>query len=284
MKSWKSLKWDQAQNPFVTIRWKVTWSSVEKFKRQTSATIQCLCCLKRVPEGLNMCQCGVWLRPNQSTMDRIRTAFCSVLNSLLPCLSNHIKRKEKWSADGSSKSHGCKKGSVETRQRHLYTGPMTVRRSIPSVSIGTRLDGRVGQVPRLHLQDRHQSWCTLPTATTIWKQSTWEASSPINKKDHCVNDQIFNHQQMLLSVFNELKAKEYRRFQCICGQDRIKHWIPQSNNIKNGSVINWKTYLSSYSSSTWRESPTWRSSSSWDHPWHERHSQGWRDKEWWDQR
>ena len=80
--------------------------------------------------------------PNQNS-------FCSVENSILPCLSNHIKRKEKWTqpmADGSSKSHGCKKRSDETRRIHLFFGPMAERRSIPSFSIGTRLDRRVGQV------------------------------------------------------------------------------------------------------------------------------------------
>ena len=46
--------------------------------RQTSATAQCLSCLKHVPGGLNMCQNGVWLRPNLSTMDRIRTAFATI--------------------------------------------------------------------------------------------------------------------------------------------------------------------------------------------------------------
>ena len=46
--------------------------------RQTSATIQCSSCLKHVPEGLNMCQCGDWLRPNQSTMDPTRTAFAAL--------------------------------------------------------------------------------------------------------------------------------------------------------------------------------------------------------------
>ena len=46
--------------------------------RRTSATIQCLSCLKHVPEGLNMCQCGIWLRPNQSTVDRIRTAVATL--------------------------------------------------------------------------------------------------------------------------------------------------------------------------------------------------------------
>ena len=39
---------------------------------KTSATIQCPSCLRHV---LNTCQCGVWLRPNQSTMSRVRTAF-----------------------------------------------------------------------------------------------------------------------------------------------------------------------------------------------------------------
>ena len=81
--------------------------------------------------------------PNQNSI-------CSVENSLLPCLSNRFKRKEKWSqpmATRSSKSHGCKQRSTETRHVHLYTGPMAERRSTPSVSIGTRLDWRVGQVP-----------------------------------------------------------------------------------------------------------------------------------------
>ena len=45
---------------------------------QTSATIHCLSYLKHVPQELNMCQCGVWRRPNQSTMDRIRTAFAAL--------------------------------------------------------------------------------------------------------------------------------------------------------------------------------------------------------------
>ena len=44
--------------------------------------------------------------------------------------------------------------------------------------------------------------------------------------------------------------------------------------------LNWKTYFSSSSSSTWTESPTWWSSSSWDRQWQEWDSQAWQDKEW----
>ena len=75
-------------------------------------------------------------------------------NSLLPYFSSQFKREEKWSqpmATRSSQSHGCKKRSTETRQIRFYTGPMAERRSIPSFSIGTWLDWRVGQVPRQHL-------------------------------------------------------------------------------------------------------------------------------------
>ena len=66
--------------------------------------------------------------------------------------------------------------------------------------------------------------------------STWEASIPKNKQDHCVNDLTFNHQQILLSAFNKLKAKEYLRFRCICEQDIITHWITQPNNTWSGWV------------------------------------------------
>ena len=92
--------------------------------RKTSATILCPSCLKHVPEGLNMCQCGVWLRSNQSSMDRIRTAFAALKNSSLSCLSNYFKRKQKWSQPMTkrpSKSHGCKKRSTETRLIHQYS-------------------------------------------------------------------------------------------------------------------------------------------------------------------
>ena len=58
--------------------------------KQTSATMQCLSCLEHVPEGLNMCQCVVWLRPNQSTMVRIRAVFAALKRE------NLVKREKKW--------------------------------------------------------------------------------------------------------------------------------------------------------------------------------------------
>ena len=50
--------------------------NVERIElKQTSETIQCLSCLKFVFEGSTVCKCGKLLRPNKSTMDRIREAF-----------------------------------------------------------------------------------------------------------------------------------------------------------------------------------------------------------------
>ena len=83
---------DHAQNLFVTILSKGTMIFSEEVKRaiydmdnmelieltQISATIQCSSGLKHVLEGANMCQCGVWLRPSQSTLDRIRQAFAAL--------------------------------------------------------------------------------------------------------------------------------------------------------------------------------------------------------------
>ena len=49
--------------------------------RQTSATIQSPSCLKHVPEGLNMCLCGVWFRLNQDMMDRIKARFEALITT-----------------------------------------------------------------------------------------------------------------------------------------------------------------------------------------------------------
>ena len=106
-----------------------------------------------------MCQCGVWLRPNQSTLDRIREAFAALRNPYYRT-SEVISRGKKsghnpWQQD-HRKAMDAKRGVLK-RGKYLKNGPMAERRSMPRVSIGTLLDQRVGQVPRLHLQDCHQS-------------------------------------------------------------------------------------------------------------------------------
>ena len=41
--------------------------------RQTSATSQCPTCLKHELEGLNACQCSVWLRPDKLQRQKLLT-------------------------------------------------------------------------------------------------------------------------------------------------------------------------------------------------------------------
>ena len=180
-------------------------------------------------------------------------------------------------ATRSSKSHGCKK---RMGQIHLYTSPMAERRSIPSVSIGTRLDWRAGQStsttsPRLTSVMMHLTDSDYDRKA----QSTWEASIPINKQDHSVNDLIINHQQMLLLAFNELKAKRSTSYSDAL-EDKTKNTLdPAVQQHLEWLSLNWKTHFASSSSSTWTESPLWWSSSSSDHQWQEWHSQGEQDKE-----
>ena len=64
---------------------------------QTSAKVQCLACLKKhVSEGLNMCQCGVCLRPNQITIDRIWATFAVLTKAILSYHSSLIKMEKNW--------------------------------------------------------------------------------------------------------------------------------------------------------------------------------------------
>ena len=179
-----------------------------------------------------MCPCVVWLRPNQSTTDRNRAAF-DALKTLYYQTTVLLSRGRKggqnqWQMD-HQKAMDAKKRSTETRQIHLCIGPMAERyiellnwrtvglRRGPSTSTTSPRSTSV----RKHPADSDYAMKAYPTR---------EVLIPINKQDHCVNDQIINHQQTLLSAFNELKAKLYLMFRRICEQDKITQCIPQSNN------------------------------------------------------
>ena len=130
--------------------------------RQTSATTQCPSCLKDIPEGLNMCLCGVCLRPNQSTMDRIRTAFAALQTPHYRA-SVTISRGKKSGHNPWQMDHQ-KAMDAKWQKDQVYRASQLVH----------GWTGDVRQVLRLHLQDWHQSWCTLPTTITIWKHNLYE--------------------------------------------------------------------------------------------------------------
>ena len=116
-------------------------------------------------------------------------------------------------AERPRQSGWCKKRCETTRQPHLHTEPMAEWRNIPSVSGGDRMDGDVRQVPWLHLHGCHQAWTALPTTTSLWEHALHDKCRiPILKQDQWVNKKIVDHQQMLLSAFNETRAKVYLNF------------------------------------------------------------------------
>ena len=92
--------------------------------------------------------------------------------------------------------------------------------------------------------------------------SAGEASIPINKQDHCVNDLIINQQQMLFSL-QRAQGKGVPHISKKLRTRQHDTLDPAVHQHLEWLSFNWQTYFSSSSSSTWTESPTWWSSSSW---------------------
>ena len=206
--------------------------------RQTSATIQCPSCLKHVPEGLGTCQCGVWLRPNQSTMDQVRTTFAALTSP--HCRSSVIISREKqsghnpWQQD-HQKAMDAKRG-VPKRGKHTSKLERwqndDVYRASQLVHDWTGEWGKnLDNISKIYISHDAPHRQRLRHESTVYMRGV---DSKKQAGPQCVNDLIVNPQQMLLPASNELKATEYGRFQYICGHDKITHWIPQSNNTWNG--------------------------------------------------
>ena len=167
-------------------------------------------------------------------------------------------------ADGSSKSHGCKKLGSDKTRIHLFSGPMAERRNIPSFWIGARLDWDVGQAPRLHLQDWHQY--EAPHRQRLRYESTLYMRSVDSNKQAGLLCQRPDHKSSTDALVSLQRAQSK-------GVPHIPmHLKTRQSNTLDPAVqqhlewltFNWKTYFSS--------------SSSWDHQWQEWHSQEWQDK------
>ena len=158
--------------------------------RQTSATIQCPSCLKHVPEGLNVCLCVVWLRPNQDTMNKIKARFEALIT---PYYRSKIhSRGRKHGHNQRQKDHAraadAKRGA--TWRPSLDTEQMAERRDIQIFSVGDRVDWNLRQVPRLphhgwHHRQRNRSENmifmrsddTKLQAGPLWKREDYKTTS-----------------------------------------------------------------------------------------------------------
>ena len=117
-----------------------------------------------------------------------QNSICSFYNSLLTCLSNHFKRKEKWSQPmptRSSKSHGCKTRKYTSKldrwqNDEVYRAPQLVHgwtdEWVKYLDYTSKIDIS-HDAPHRH-RPRYESTGYM------------RASIPRNKQDHCVNDLI----------------------------------------------------------------------------------------------
>ena len=81
---------------------------------QISVTIQCHSCLKHVPEGLKLCACGVCLRPDEDTINRIKARFQALIVPYHLARVNRARGKkhgdQQWKED-QWKAIDAKKGA-----------------------------------------------------------------------------------------------------------------------------------------------------------------------------
>ena len=134
--------------------------------RQTSATTQCLSFLRHVPEGLHMCRCGVWLRPNQ---------YDAALKTPYYRASVIISRGKKSGRNPGQQDHqkamDAKRGVLK---RGKYTSILD-RWQNDEVFRESQLAH--GWIDEWNLQDWNQLWCTLQPPKSLWKFAFHERSS-----------------------------------------------------------------------------------------------------------
>ena len=231
---------------------------------QTSATNQWPSCLKHVPEGSNMCQCGVWLRPNQSTMDRIRTASGALKKTLCYRASVIITRGKKsghnlWQQD-HQKAMDVKRGVLK---RGKYTSTLDRWQNDEAYRASHLVHGWTDEwVKYLDYISKIDVSHDAPYRQRLRYESTVYMRG-VDSKKHAGRPGYKSSANALVSL-QRAQGK---------GVPQIPmHLRTRQNNTLDPAVqihfewlsFKWKMYFSSSSSSTWTESATWWSSSSWD--------------------
>ena len=245
--------------------------------RQTPATIQSSSCLKHVPKGMNMCQCGVWVRPNQSTMDRIRAALAALKNLITVPQFSCQEGERTDTTSGRTIIKNAMDARRGATKRHEYTSFLDEKYRAPQLAhgwAGTRVR-YLDYISKIDIS--HEA----PYRQRLRYESTLKMSGVDSNEQAgplCQRPDYKSSAQALVSLQRN-QGKVYLTFRCTRGKDKITHLDRAVQQHSEWLNFNWKTFFSSSSSSTMAESPTWWSSSSWDHQWQEWHSQGWQDKD-----
>ena len=162
-----------------------------------------------------MCLRGVWRRPYQDTTDRIRATLAALktpYNRTAVTLSRGEKHgHDQWQID-HAKAVDAKRGA---RRPGNHTSILSLRQNDETYRASQVATGwtetyvkyldYISTVDIKHEaphRQRHRHECTL----------FMRSVHPNPQADHCVNEKIIDHQQMLLSAFNETKAEVYLKF------------------------------------------------------------------------
>ena len=175
-----------------------------------------------------------YVGPNQDSI-------CRVKNSLLLCLSTYFKRKEKRGhnpcmATRSSQSHGCKKRSIETLQKHInndrWQNDEVFRESQLAHGCTEEWVKYIDYISKIDISHDAPYRQRLRYENTVYMRGV-DSNKQAGPLCHGL---IVNHQQMLLSAFNELKAKGISHVPMHLRTRQKTHWIQQSNNTWIGWV------------------------------------------------
>ena len=254
--------------------------------RQTSATFQCPSCLKHIPEGLGMCLCGVWLRPNQDAMDRIRATFAALKTPYCRTavtLSRGRKHgHNQWQID-DAKEVDAKKGA---RRRRNHPCILSQGRTTKYTErLRWRSDGLRPYVKYLdyissvdikheapHQQrERYESMLFMrsadpnPQAGPSWKREDDEPSA--NALVSLQKDQGKGIPQIPL----HLRTRQHNTL------------VPTVQHLECLS-FNLQQRFSSSSSATWTQNSTWWNSQHWanSQQWRQWQREEWQDQKWWE--
>ena len=167
-------------------------------------------------------------------------------------------------ADGSSKRHGCKKRSIETRPILFFSGPIAKIRSIPSSEL---VHGWTEEwVKYLDYISKIDIGHDAPCRQGLRYESTvYMRSFESNKQAGPLCQRLDYHwsEDTLVSL-QRAQGKGVPHIPLHL-RTRQNHTLDPANNIQNGWVSTGRRIFSSSSSLTWTGSPTWWSSSSLDH-------------------
>ena len=233
-----------------------------------------------------MCHCGVWLRLNQSTLDRIREA-CAALKTPYFRTTVILSRVRKsghnqWQID-HQKAMDANRG---VQKRSKYT---SILGRWHKDDVHRAFQGAIGWTETYvkyldYISEIYISYHAPCRQRVRYDNTVYMRGVDSNKQAGPLSQRPgYKSSTQALVSLQQAQGKGVPHTPM---KERPRH-----NDILDPAVrqhlgwlsFHWPEYFSSSSSSTWRESSRWWSSLRLDHQWQDWYTQGWQDKEWWDQ-